>query len=68
MQRCIARPELWRGATGGGVKCLQFTLIMMGYPVQYSGVYDEATENAIRWFQATHPPLVADGRAGERRW
>jgi hypothetical protein len=65
VQRCIVRPEVWRGATGGGVKCLQFTLIMMGYPVQYSGVYDEATENAIRWFQATHPPLVADGRAGE---
>lgn len=65
VQRCVARPELWRGATGGGVKCLQFTLIMMGYPVQYTGVYDQATENAIRWFQATRPPLVADGRAGE---
>ena len=66
VQRCIARPELWRGATGGGVKCLQFTLIMMGYPVLYSGTYDLPTENAIRWFQATHPPLVADGRAGEQ--
>lgn len=66
VQRCIARPELWRGATGGGVKCLQFTLIMLGYPVQYTGVYDEATENAVRWFQATTPPLVADGRAGEQ--
>ncbi|MBI5087716.1 MAG: peptidoglycan-binding protein [Actinobacteria bacterium] len=66
LQRCVARPELWRGATGGGVKCLQFTLIMMGYPVQYTGVYDQATEDAIRWFQAVTPPLVADGRAGEQ--
>jgi peptidoglycan hydrolase-like protein with peptidoglycan-binding domain len=64
VQRCVARPELWRGATGGGVRCMQFLLIMMGFPVKYTGTYDEATENAVRWFQATHPPLVADGRAG----
>jgi peptidoglycan hydrolase-like protein with peptidoglycan-binding domain len=66
VQRCIVRTDLARGATGGGVKCLQFTLIMMGYPVQYTGVYDEATEGAIRWFQATNPPLVADGHAGQQ--
>jgi peptidoglycan hydrolase-like protein with peptidoglycan-binding domain len=66
LQPCSASPELWRGATGDGVKCMQLTLIMMGYPVQYTGTYDAVTENAIRWFQATHPPLVADGRAGEQ--
>lgn len=66
LQRCVVRPELARGATGGGVRCLQFTLIMYGYPVQYTGEYDQATEDAVRWFQSLHPPLVADGRAGEQ--
>jgi Putative peptidoglycan binding domain len=63
---CVAHPELIRGDRGPDVHCLQFTLAMLGYPVEISGVYDLATENAIRWFQALNPGLTADGRAGER--
>jgi peptidoglycan hydrolase-like protein with peptidoglycan-binding domain len=65
VQACIAQPVLQRGSTGSGVMCLQFTLIMQGYSVPYSGSYDQSTEDAVRWYQATHPPLVADGVAGE---
>lgn len=66
LQACIAHPELVRGDTGADVRCLQFTLAMLGYHVANNGVYDRATEDAIRWFQAIMPGLTADGRAGER--
>jgi peptidoglycan hydrolase-like protein with peptidoglycan-binding domain len=65
LEPCVAQPTLARGSTGPGVSCLQFSLIMMGYPVPYSAIYDERTETAVRWFQATNPPLVADGKAGD---
>jgi Putative peptidoglycan binding domain len=66
LQACVAHPELIRGDSGPDVHCLQFTLAMLGYPVVDSGVYDRATEDAVRWFQATRPGLISDGRAGER--
>lgn len=65
VQACIAQPTLQRDSTGSGVMCLQFTLIMQGFSVPYSGTYDQATEDAVRWYQSTHPPLVADGVAGD---
>lgn len=64
MQPCIAQPELIEGSTGPGVLCLQFALIMLGYSVPYSGSFDRPTKDAVTYFQALHPPLVADGRAG----
>ena len=30
----------------------------------YSGTFDRATKDAVTYYQALHPPLVADGRAG----
>ena len=65
VQACAAQPELVRGSSGLGVRCLQFTLIMLGYSVPYSGTFDGATEDAVRWYQGMHPPLDADGRAGD---
>jgi hypothetical protein len=65
MQPCIAQPELVQGSTGPGVLCLQFSLIMLGYSVPYSGTFDRATADAVTFYQALHPPLVADGRAGQ---
>jgi hypothetical protein len=64
MQPCIAQPETGRGLDRAGVLCLQFSLIMLGYSVPYSGTFDRATKDAVTYYQALHPPLVADGRAG----
>lgn len=64
-QPCLAQPVLQRDSAGPGVFCLQFVLTMRGYSVPYDGVYGQATEDAVRWYQATHPPLTADGVAGE---
>ena len=66
VQECVARPELGPGSQGADVRCLQYLLIMLGLPVQYTGTYDDATTTAVRWYQATHPPLHADGIAGEQ--
>ena len=66
VQQCVARPELGPGSTGEDVRCLQYLLILLGLPVQYTGVYDAATQNGVRFFQGTHPPLTADGVAGEQ--
>lgn len=65
VQACIAQPVLITGSYGSGVLCLQFALIMQGYDVPYTGIYGPETEDAVRWYQATHPPLVANGAAGE---
>lgn len=65
VQPCIAQPVLITGSYGSGVLCLQFALIMEGYSVPYTGIFGPETEDAVRWFQATHPPLVANGAAGE---
>ncbi len=65
VQECVAQPTLQPGSTGPGVFCLQYTLIMAGFAVPYTGVYDGVTEAAVRWYQSTTPPLVADGRAGD---
>lgn len=64
VQPCLAQPVLGPGSTGPGVLCLQFVLIMEGFSVPYDGVYGRSTEDAVRWYQSTHPPLVANGAAG----
>ena len=63
---CEATPELASGATGNDVRCLQYALIMLGYPVRYTGTYDRATVDAVTAYQKANPPLRADGRAGEQ--
>jgi len=66
LQRCDAAAELVPGSYGADVFCLQFALLISGIRVSYNGVYDQPTQDGVRWFQATHPPLRADGLAGEQ--
>lgn len=62
---CVADAELEVGDTGSSVICLQYALGMLGLSqMPITGVYDETTSNLVTWFQATHPPLRVDGRAG----
>lgn len=62
---CTADAELTIGATGTSVICLQFALGMLHMSSQpISGVFDQATADAVAWFQASNPPLRVDGRAG----
>ncbi|MEO6122909.1 MAG: peptidoglycan-binding domain-containing protein [Ilumatobacteraceae bacterium] len=62
---CVADAELKVGDSGSSVICLQYALGMLGLSqMPISGVYDDATANLVTWFQATHPPLRVDGRAG----
>lgn len=65
LQSCTVAAETAVGDTGPDVSCLQFTLAMMGYSVPYTGTFDRATADAVRWFQATTPGLTPDGRAGD---
>ena len=64
LQSCVVAPELSVTMTGADVRCLQFTLALLEYPVVYNGNFDRATEDAVFWFQANTPGLQADGRAG----
>lgn len=62
---CVADAELKPGDVGSSVICLQYALGMLGLSdMPINGVYDETTSNLVTWFQATHPPLRVDGRAG----
>ncbi len=63
---CEATPVLAPGATGADVRCLQYSLLMRGYDVAYTGTYDDATEDAVRAYQGANPPLSVDGRAGSQ--
>lgn len=66
VSNCTAAPTLAEGAVGDDVRCLQFALIMFGYPVPYSGMFDRETADQVFWFQAARPELDADGMAGPR--
>lgn len=58
------RKTLRRGSTGEAVKFVQQKL-----GLGTSGVFDGATEAAVRKFQSEHePPLVADGIVGPITW
>lgn len=62
---CLADAELSIGDTGSSVICLQFALGMLHMSSQpITGSFDQATADAVSWFQATNPPLRVDGRAG----
>ena len=62
---CVADAELKIGDYGTSVVCLQYALGMIGLSDRpINGIYDEATSHLVSWFQATHPPLRVDGRAG----
>jgi peptidoglycan hydrolase-like protein with peptidoglycan-binding domain len=64
---CQADAELTLFDKGPSVICLQFALGMLHISnAPITGVFDKATLDAVMWFQATHPPLRADGRAGAR--
>jgi peptidoglycan hydrolase-like protein with peptidoglycan-binding domain len=64
---CQADAELTVFDTGPSVICLQYALGMLHISnAPITGVFDKATFDAVTWFQATHPPLRVDGRAGPR--
>lgn len=52
------------GSEGEEVKELQEDLTAAGYPIHVTGTFDEATEAAVREFQAAHPNLTLDGKVG----
>jgi peptidoglycan hydrolase-like protein with peptidoglycan-binding domain len=64
IQPCSAQPPLAKGSTGPGVRCLQFSLIMLGFDVPYDGDYDDSTVDAVRWYESTHA-LGPDGKADD---
>lgn len=61
------RPYLHPGDEGDDVAALQRRLIDLGYPVEDSGVFDDATLAAVLTFQRSQQ-LVADGVVGTRTW
>jgi hypothetical protein len=64
VSNCTAAPTLAEGAVGDDVRCLQFALIMFGFPAPYTGMFDRETADQVFWFQAARPDLDADGMAG----
>lgn len=67
-------PPLKSGETGIGPSLLQAALLELGYKLPVStrktgrpdGVFGEETRSAVMSFQSGHPPLKADGVAGEK--
>lgn len=63
--RCDVDAGLAVGDVGTSVRCLQFALAMTGnYRGGVTGVYDEETVRALKWYQSDNPPLPVDGVAG----
>ncbi|ABZ85307.1 peptidoglycan-binding domain protein, putative [Heliomicrobium modesticaldum Ice1] len=60
-------PELGRGSTGEAVRRLQRLLDAAQYLVTVTGVYDQATENAVRTFQS-EVGINPTGRANLETW
>jgi peptidoglycan hydrolase-like protein with peptidoglycan-binding domain len=56
-------PILQSGVTGADVERLQGDLSRLGYQIAVNGVFDEATENAVKKFQLDHN-LTVDGIVG----
>jgi N-acetylmuramoyl-L-alanine amidase len=64
----IVRPTLRLGNQGESVKELQAMLVLLGYfPGPVSGVYQEATETAVRRFQEA-AGITPDGIVGPATW
>lgn len=65
------RPTLRKGSRGEAVKECQEKLMALGYDVGRTGadgIYGTKTAEAVRTFQADHPPMVADGICGQLTW
>jgi peptidoglycan hydrolase-like protein with peptidoglycan-binding domain len=60
-------PVLERGTRLAQAKTLQYLLRAHGYAVSPDGVFGQATETAVRAFQADHR-LAVDGAAGPATW
>ncbi|MBM7866801.1 LysM peptidoglycan-binding domain-containing protein [Heliobacterium gestii] len=60
-------PDLARGNTGEAVRRLQRLLDAAEYPVTVTGVFDQATENAVRTFQS-EVGINPTGRADLETW
>ena len=54
-----------KGNTGGIVLSIQQTLQLLGSPIQATGVFDDATEQAVKGFQIAHA-LTDDGIVGRQ--
>lgn len=64
---CTADADIAPGERGLSVACLQRRLGELGYySGSISGLYDVPTGDALRQFQAAHPPLRADGIGGPK--
>lgn len=61
------RPYLSPGDEGDDVAAMQRRLIELGYAVEDSGVYDDATLGAVLTFQRAQQ-LVPDGVVGTKTW
>ena len=61
------RPFLEQGDEGDDVAALQTRLIALGYALDDSGVYDDATLAAVLTFQRAQQ-LAADGVVGTKTW
>lgn len=64
---------LKKGHEGEKVKELQNILRELDYNVTAAGIFDTATQKAVKHFQSSHldkhnHPLVADGKVGELTW
>lgn len=66
-------PLLKKNSQGDEVVTLQRLLTRRGYPVADSGLFDMATDRAVRTFQSQNldqhgQPLVVDGKVGDLTW
>ncbi|MDP2782642.1 peptidoglycan-binding protein [Devosia sp.] len=58
-----------KGSSGRGVQAIQQALYDLGYPLPAAGAdgdFGNETEAAVKAFQRDHPPLVDDGKVGEK--
>lgn len=64
---------LKKGSTGPDVQTLQNILRELDYDVPVTGVFNTATQKAVKHFQSSHldkhnTPLVVDGEVGDLTW
>ncbi len=67
------RTLIKKGSTGASVRDLQAILNELDYVVSETGVFDAATDRAVRDFQGSHldkhaQPLTVDGVVGQLTW
>ena len=65
----MSEPLLVHGSTGDYVVYCQQLLDFNGVsPGAADGTFGRHTEEAVRSFQAAHPPLAVDGKVGRQTW